>query len=223
MGGQAAKRASSARLARVQAQADPGARTPAVVHDEEEPAGTAGSNDTAAAAERIRIFGTRPSQNHRLRVLGELADLSGYVDTLPRPPEDNGSIPLSSPSGISGQGAITTNARLGDGPHGRAGDGTNDFDFFAVDVGAGRSLTASTVGTTSGVDTVLAVYDATGELLAIDDDSGGEPAEPDHLHAALRRHLLRHGRRLLLPGPLPADPFDSGSGAGDGEEGNYHV
>ena len=223
MGGQAAKRASSGRLARVQAQADPGARTPAVVHDEEEPAGTAGSNDTAAAAERIRIFGTRPSQNHRLRVLGELADLSGYVDTLPRPPEDNGSIPLSSPTGISSQGAIMTNARLGDGPHGRAGDGTNDFDFFAVDVGAGRSLTASTVGTTSGVDTVLAVYDATGELLATDDDSGGDLlSRIAYTPPAAGTYYVMVGGYSFL-GPLPADPFDSGSGAGEGAEGNYRV
>ena len=106
---------------------------PAIVHDEEEPAGTSGSNDSLANSEPINPFGTANGKNNRVRILGELADLSVPPEDLAPVPEDNGAIPLAGDTGIAGEGAVETTGVLGDGPHGSAGDGTNDFDFYQLD------------------------------------------------------------------------------------------
>jgi hypothetical protein len=216
-------RAASPKLASLQRQATPGADTAPVVHDEEEPAGTAGSNDSVENAERVTTFGTAAAKNNRLRILGDFADLAPATDDLAAPTEDNGSITLATDSTIDGEGAVETDTELGDGPHGSGGDGSNDFDFYSVEVGAGRSLVASTEGTTSGVDTILAVYDADGELLAADDDGGAGVLSlltftPE---TAGTYYVLVGG--FSFAGPLPADPFDSGSGSGLAEEGDYHL
>ncbi len=217
-------RAKSTRLRRVQAKADPGRRTPAIVHDEEEPLGTGGVNDSVADAERIRLFGTRRAQNHRLRILGNLMDFTPPAPSnLPRPTEDNGAIPLAVSTRIAGSGAIQTWSRLGDGPHGSSGDGSNDFDFYSLDVAAGRSIVASTAGTLSGTDTVLAVYDARGELMAVNDDFDFDllsqvtytPDSPGTYYVMVAGYSFE--------GSLPADPFDSGSGAGFAAEGDYRL
>ncbi|QBR92146.1 pre-peptidase C-terminal domain-containing protein [Nocardioides euryhalodurans] len=197
------------------------ALAPPFVHDEEEPAGTAGSNDTWQDAEPIPEFGTTRSRNHRVRVLGELADLTGPAPDEIEVVEDNGSIPLATDTGIEGTGAVETAATLGDGPHGSAGDGTNDFEFFAMDVADGQSIIASTIGSPAGTDTVLAVYDAEGAPLAAVDDSAGTlaseltytPEEPGTYY------VLVAGYDFF--GPLPNDPFDSGSGNGGADEGGY--
>ena len=117
------------RQARSQANAVTPAAAAAVVHDEEEPAGTAGSNDSLANAERIPGFGTAAAKNNVLRILGSQAEIAvPAAEDLEPGAEDNGSIPLATPTGIEGPSAVTTTGVLGDGPHGSAGDGTNDFD-----------------------------------------------------------------------------------------------
>ncbi|WP_432476809.1 pre-peptidase C-terminal domain-containing protein [Nocardioides sp. GXQ0305] len=198
------------------------APAPPFVHDEEEPAGSAGSNDTWENAEPIPQFGTNRNRNNRLRILGELADLPGATPEDVEVTEDNGAIPLATDTGIEGSGAATTDSVLGDGPHGsETGDGSNDFEFFSMEVGAGQSILASTLGGPSGTDTVLAVYDADGTTLAAADDSAGTlqseltytPEEPGTYY------LLVAGYDFF--GPLPNDPFDSGSGNGGADEGGY--
>ncbi len=217
-------RADSAKLASNRRLAAAAVLPPAFVHDEEEPAGSAGSNDTAPNAEPIAEFGTAAAKNPRVRILGELANLAGGTPSAITTEEDQGSIPLATDTGIDGAGAVSTTSVLGDGPHGSAtGDGSNDFDFFKVTVGAGQAILANTEGTPTGLDTVLAVYAADGTPLAADDDGGTgvlsnlsySPEAPGDYY------VLVAGYDFF--GPLPNDPTDSGSGNGGADEGDYNL
>ncbi len=217
------RRASSAKLA-ANRRAATSVLPPAFVHDEEEPAGTAGSNDTAADAEPVPEFGTAAAKNPRVRILGALADLAGATPRTITTEEDQGSIPLATDTGIDGSGAVRSTSVLGDGPHGSvSGDGSNDFDFFKVTVGAGQSIMANTEGTPAGLDTVLTVYAADGTPLAADDDGGtgllsNVAFSPD---APGDYYVLVAGYDFF--GPLPNDPDDSGSGNGGADEGAYNL
>ena len=89
------------------------------------------------------------------------------------------------------------------------GDGTNDFDFYSVDVAAGQTLAADTEGSAAGTDTILVVYDAAGEPLAADDDSGTGFLSSLTFTPDAPGHLLRDGRRLRLSTrcrPTPSTP-----------------
>lgn len=222
------KRMASSKVKSLRSEAfgvAPNAALPAaVVHDEEEPAGTLGSNDTHGNAERINGFGSAKSRNARVRVLGELAESAAPTAvSFEMGEEDNGSIPLATDSGISGTGAATTSSVLGDGPHGSDGTGTNDFDVVSLDVPAGQTVIADTEGSTGLSDSLLALYDAEGNVVASDDDGG------TGLLSLLIYTADEAGTYYLVvagyssAGSLPADPFDSASGAGGGSEGEYEL
>jgi hypothetical protein len=216
------QRADSAKLAANRRTAAAAVLPPAFVHDEQEPAGTTGTNDSATDAERIDAFGTAAARNPRVRILGELADVAGGTPTEITTEEDQGSITLATDTGIDGSGAITTTSVLGDGPHGSiTGDGSNDFDFYKVTVGDGQSILADTEGSAAGLDTILAVYDAEGTPLAADDDGGtGSLSNLSYTpEAPGDYYVLVAGYDFF--GPLPNDPFDSGSGNGLADEGDY--
>ena len=225
---QAAKsrtKSSSYQQARVAALGKAAAAAAPVVWDEQEPAGTGGSNDTLATAERITIFGTGASKNNAVRILGENAELEGGPTTALAPvPEDNGAIPLAGDTGLGASAATkTTSGELGDGPHGPAGDDSNDFDFYEVTVPAGLTLIADT-SESGAVDTVLAVYDDAGELLAADDDGGSHDFTSRLVYTppAPGTYFLMVGGYSFF-GPLPEDPFDSGSGVGGADVGPYEL
>jgi len=195
------------------------------VHDEEEPAGRAGSNDTHPNAEPIPGFGTAAARMPAVRILGELAAPAAVTPRTVTTTEDQGSIPLATSTGIAGNGASVTDSVLGDGPHGpvaSGGSGRNDFDFYSVQVGAGETLTANTEGSPAGIDTILVVWDADGTPLVADDDSG------TGVLSSLSYKPETAGTYYVMVGgyafdPLPADPFDSGSGAGGADTGAYRV
>ena len=168
------------------------------VRDEQEPEGTIGSNDSPATAEGIPRFGTAKRKHQAVRILGEL-----FAPDIEAPDvgttEDQGSIPLATDTGIPADAdGATITSEIGDGPHGEAGTGNGDFDFFKVTAAAGQTLTVNTAG--SDLDTVAAVWDSAGTLLAFGDDV----SFPDDLttnlrvHGPGRRRLLRDDRRLLL-------------------------
>jgi hypothetical protein len=197
-----------------------------ILHDELEPDAIGGSNDAQAAAEPVNGFGTGARQNPRLRVLGTLADLAPAPTAIPAGVEDNGAIGLATATGI-GTGdtkAVRTTGVLGDGPHGPApgGDGSNDFDFYQVTAAAGETIVGSTAG--SATDTVAAVYDAAGELVAFHDDV----SFPADVTSRVVYDVPAAGDYYVMIGgyaafPIPQDPTDSGSGAGGAETGNYGV
>ncbi|GAA2379997.1 pre-peptidase C-terminal domain-containing protein [Dactylosporangium salmoneum] len=192
-----------------------------LVHDEAEPKGTHGSNDTHATAELVKGFGTAKKLNNRARVLGRLApDPSGTPLVAPAA-EDDGSIPLAAEFQLGNiVNGFSTTGTIGDGPHGGGGDATGDFDFFVVHGSAGQQLT---VGTSGALDTVIGLYDDAGVLVDADDDSG------PGLSSLLELTIPATGNYYVMVAGygqgtvFPADPFDSGSGLGVGKEGAYEL
>jgi len=190
------------------------------VHDEQEPAGTLGSNDTAASAEEIPGFGTGKNKQKAVRILGNLF-LPSIAATAVATVEDQGSIPLATDTGIpAARAGATITSEIGDGPHGSAGDDTGDYDFFKVTATAGQSVAITTAG--SALDSVVAIWDSEGELLGFHDDVNF-PADPT---SRLRVRVPADGDYYAMVGGytpfgVPDDPFDSGSGPGAGEEDDY--
>ncbi len=168
------------------------------VRDEQEPEGTLGSNDSPATAEGIPRFGTAKRKHQAVRILGELSapDIEAPdVGTT----EDQGSITLATDTGIPADAdGATITSEIGDGPHGEAGTGNGDFDFFKVTAAAGQTLTVNTAG--SELDTVAAVWDSVGHAPRVR-RRRVVPGRRDHKHSLRgpgRRRLLRDDRRLLL-------------------------
>lgn len=215
-------RAKNPQLATSQRQAAGAqAATPALVHDEEEPVGTSGSNDRVANAELITGFGTGPRQSNKLRILGSMPDLIPTASALAPVAEDNGSIPLAGDTGITGNGARTTSGTLGDGPHGPEGTGTNDFEFYELTSNAGNVLTVDTTG--SAVDTVVGLYSASGELLASNDDGGpGLTSLLEYETEATATYYVLVAA-YSSDGSFPSDPQNSGSGAGGAVTGDFQL
>ena len=214
-----AQRAKSAKLATNRTKAL--GRTPAApfVYDEQEPAGSSGSNDTQANAEPVSGFGTGRRENPRVRILGSIADLAPAARRITTA-EDNGAIPLATATGINGIGAVTLDSTIGDGPHGGP-DGSGDFDFFKVTSRQGLSISVNTLGTAFPMDTIVVVYSADGEILALNDDAF---VEPNPFASRLTFPVPANGDYYVMVGGfpfLPEDPFDSGSGPGAGVEGDY--
>ena len=135
------------------------------IRDEQEPEGTMGSNDSPATAESVRRFGTAKRKHQAVRILGDL-----FAPDIEAPDARHDRGPGVDPAGHrhrnprSADGATIT-SEIGDGPHGSAGTGNGDFDFFKVTAAAGQSLTVNTAG--SDMDTVAAVYDSSGTLLGV--------------------------------------------------------
>jgi hypothetical protein len=202
----------------------PGSGRKRLTWSEREPGRTAGRNDEPRTAEAIQAFGTGSNRVNRLRVAGHLADRGRGADRRPIPPapEDNGSIPTAVRTGLGAPGTVTTTGVLGDGPHGPAGDGTNDFDFYAVDVPAGTQLVADTSGSAEEAAAGVVVYDAGGRQLAFGTDPGSTPGSTRLVVTPPKagRHYVMVGG-AATPSPFPADPFDSGSGAGEAATGAY--
>jgi hypothetical protein len=114
-----------------------------VLVDEEEPDGIRGGNDSLANAQLIPAFGSAAGRRPAARVLGTVAPPAD-PEVIEAKAEDNGSIPLSGETGLSESGSSTmTEATIGDGPHGEAGDGKGDFDFYACS-STGSRPTATT-------------------------------------------------------------------------------
>ena len=72
------------------------------------------------------------------------------------------------------------------------------------------------------MDTVAAVWDSAGTLLEFGDDV----SFPDDVTTNLRFEVPADGDYYAMIGgfsfaPVPDDPFDSGSGGGAGDEGDY--
>ncbi len=214
---QATKRAAAKLKARTAAPAP----VSPLLADEDEPDGTRGSNDDPAAAQLIRGFGTDAGQNPRLRILGNLDPEAVTAVSVPATAEDDGAIPLAGDTGIgTSRDGVTTDAVIGDGPHGSAGTGTNDFDFYKLRAAAGEVVTVQTATPTGGLDTLVAIYTPDGALVAQNDDFGGSfdsrlswtaPATGDYYVV------------VAAYSGLPADPFDPASGDGGASEGPYTV
>ena len=209
--------------ARIQSQARAATLAPApqlIGFTETEP------NDTQATANFIAGFGTAPSKDPAVDVNGTL--------TLPAPsalvalPEDEGSIPLATPTGLTTGNAIKVSAVVGDGPFGSAASGggffSGDVDFYEISgVAAGQTITADadTPLPFGALDPFVALWDSAGNLVAFNDDDGSsfDSFLSVTVAAADTYYIAITGFGTFITG----NPFDSSSGLGPGSEGTYDL
>lgn len=178
---------------------------------------------------RVSRFGTGRGKDDSVQIEGEFSLPAAIPFT--QAPEDEGAIPLASETGLTSGNAIVTSGVIGDGAFGLAGTGSGDFDFYAIrGVAAGDTITVDvdTALPFAPLDPAVAIYNAAGDLLAFNDDSGGTfdsfvsfdaPANGDYFVS-----IGTFGNPILV------DPFDSSSGTGvemtffpEGNEGDYTV
>ena len=207
-------------LQRSKARATAGRAVPTpVAYTEQEPAGSRGGNDTRAGSEHLANVGIG-REFQAVRVQGRLSD-SRVRYSSGRTREEQGSIPRATRTGVDAtRSGVVVRSRIGDGAHGKRGSGSGDYDFYRVRVTKGRTLSVDTRGST--FDTVVAVYDRGGRIRAANDDARGD------LTSHVRYEVARTGYYYVLVsgfgrGPVPANPFRPGSGAGAGAEGRYRV
>lgn len=188
--------------------------------DEREPDAVRGRNDTQATAQWIRRLGTGDGERSQVNITGTLAP---WPEATPIGPfeEDDGAIPLANPTDLGDGEVVVAEGQIGDGPHGSGGDGTGDFDHFALrDLSAGDEVIADITTPEPGLDSVLVVYDSEGVPIAFNDDSG------DSLDSFLVFTVPADGDYFVaIEGccTFQQDPFDSGSGIGVDTEGPYTI
>jgi hypothetical protein len=195
---------------------------PALLVDEAEPDGVRGSNDTPATAEPVDGFGTADGQTAAARILGSLSrGAESSAVSIRANAEDDGAIPRARRTGVgSSRPGATTTGRIGDGPHGRARSGKGDFDFYRMQGRVGRELVARVTTPTGRLDPMVAVYDAQGKRLALNDDGGSglDSVLTYRFPADAPYYVMTTGYDAL-----PRDPFRSGSGTGAASQGPYRL
>lgn len=184
-------------------------------------------NDSKAAANAVDALTTELGTATSVQVTGASTPNKPKGSVFTIHPEDNGSIGLATDSPMSNLTRLVwTECTLGDGPHGSAGTGNGDYDFFGFfNVTAGEALIADvdTPGPlgSAGLDSALAIYDSSGNLLTVNDDDGRSsdsrafvvvPSTGDYFVA-----IGGAGLDML------SDPFDSSTGLGVGTAGTYEI
>ncbi|MFJ8963230.1 hypothetical protein ACIRG5_27970 [Lentzea sp. NPDC102401] len=179
-----------------------------------------GANDAPARAEHVAGFGTGRGRNPKLTLTGDLAG-DPTIPVVPPFAETNDAVPLASDLGASA--SLRTSGTIGDGPYGSGGDGTGDHDFYRLSGGAaGRIVVVETDTPTGDLDTMLAVFSATGALLDQHDNLAGSTD-------SRLRIPLSAGQDVYVmvaaagPGGIPADPMKPGTGKRVLTEGAYDL
>lgn len=209
---QHAKRESAARRARMMAErgSELAAR---LTLSESEP------NNGPRNANFLDGFGTAPG-------FDPSADVSGSIPAGPAPllvaaaGEDEGSIPLTTVTGLDSGESLRSEGTIGDGPYGSSGSGSGDYDFYRVSGLEPGQVLAVEVGSTGALSPFIGIYNEGGGLLAIADAAAaGGSAFLQHLVLAAGDYYVSVGSSTS---PFPADPFDPASGPfGVGSEGDY--
>jgi hypothetical protein len=170
----------------------------------------------------VRAFGTNPNQADEIDLLGTV-ELAPAIP-LAQNPEDEGSIPLATPTNLTSGSTVRSAGTIGDGPFGSAGTGSGDFDFFEIPgVQAGDVLVidVDTPDPFGPLDPFIVLWDADGNVIAFNDDDGFSFDSFLGLIAPFDGTLY-----VSVAGFFsfaPNDPFDSSSGNGAGSEGDYEI
>jgi len=176
-----------------------------------------GLNDTPSRAEPLAGFAAlQGTPSVRVR---------GFLDPALPParmpaPEDDGDLRRATDLGLEAGQSVRVAGRVGDGPHGSAGTGKGDFDFFVVrNVATRQSLNVyAAAGPDSPLDPALTIYDAEGNFVA--GDSIFEPSVDRALFT-----VPRAGDYYIAITAFPDmsldDAWDSSTGHGAADEGSY--
>lgn len=170
----------------------------------------------------VRGFGTNPNQADAIDVSGTIV----LPPTIPLTPnaEDEGSILLATPTGLTPGSAVRVAGVIGDGPFGSAEAGSGDFDFFQIpNVEAGQIvlIDVDTPDPFGPLDPFVVVWDETGNVIAFNDDDG---STFDSFLAFFAPFSGNYYVSIAGFGSFaPADPFDSSSGSGAASEGTYEA
>ncbi len=177
-------------------------------------------NDTQVTADFLVGFGTGLGDDPEAEVAGVLPATS--TDVIGPFAEDDGSIPLANPTGLLDGGEVLLSATLGDGPHGSAGSGSGDFDFYSVSgVSQGDVIVIDIDAPIFSWDSVVTVWSSAGELLREGDDSlSGRDSFLIFLAPTTDTYFVSVG---AFGSAAPVDPFDSASGLGVASEGDYDL
>jgi len=211
-----ADRAAKGKVRAAQLNKRQATQTPPKTYAEKEPLGKSGANDTVATAEAISGFGTSRGKNPKASISGDLA--LGDVPRLPQATEDNGAIPLAADTGLIGTRKIVdVPGVIGDGPHGSAGDGHGDFDFYKVSGASfGTPLTVD-VAAAGGLNAVVIIYNPSGgSFVYMDNPASGNVTGTVQLPAAGDWYVMVSGWGTFL-----GNAMDPASGSGIGSEGTY--
>jgi hypothetical protein len=199
-------------------QADLRQRPDSATYTEREPAGVSGRNDTVATGERVAGVGPGPRESSTVLIRGSLRAVPDPV-VVGTAIEDDGSIDLANSVFGARNAAVRWAGRIGDGPHAATGDA----DFFALgQVGRGETIliATDTTGVRRPVDTVVALWSSSGELIEVNDDSGGTLDSYLEVNAPAADTYF-----VSVTGccNVPDDPFDPASGQGETGTGRYEV
>lgn len=182
-----------------------------------------GGNDAPARAEHVSGFGTGRGKNAKLRLTGDLA-ADPTIPVVPPFAEVDDAVPLGGDTGVPARGrAVRTSGTIGDGPHGSAGDGTGDHDFYRLPGGTnGVQATVETHTPTGGLDTFLAAFDANGRLIVQNDNLAGDTDSRLQVFvpAGTDIYVMVAGAGA---GSIPADPMKPGTGKRVTTEGPYDL
>lgn len=136
------------------------------------------------------------------------------------PFELNDTLLLATDLEINGTGSRTVSAFIGDGAF-----GLRDVDIFRINAGAGTTITASATPTSGSLDTVLRIFDALGNQVALNSIKGTRASVTSFLvvNAGIYYVAVSGGNESVAGnfGNVNYDPNSGGSGAGTDATGNY--
>jgi hypothetical protein len=193
--------------------------------EEHEDPTDSGENDSQVTAQFLSHFGTGRHDQAAIDVAGDL----GAVPPAVASHEDNGSITLANPTGLvaGSTGRVTASATIGDGPHGSSGTHSGDYDHYSVPALANQLITVDVEVAGSTLNSVVAIYDSSGTLLALNDDKFNNGVYGFSLDSHLRFLAPSNDTYSVVvfgSGAAPqANPFNSASGGGAGSEGAYNL
>ena len=180
-------------------------------------------NDSSATADPIIGLGTAPGKNPALDLNGEFS-LPTPATLVPLP-EDEGSIPLATPSGLTSGTAVRFESVLGDGPFGGT---TGDLDFYAIPgVRAGQAIVVDVrrLGSDRQLNSFITLWSSAGALQTLNVDDQNSP--DGYLTFTARADDDYYVAVAGVGTFLPADPFDSSTGfgppLGPNSDGPYEV
>ena len=173
---------------------------------ETEAPGVNGQNDTLAAAQRIKGFGSTKPRRNAADIAGDQA--AGPVPALAKiapNTEDDGTPETAGVTGVSDvRPGATTTGFIGDNPPDPADPEATDLDAYALDLTAGQLFTAKFRTTSGDLQPLIFLVDADGNAIA---DSF---FDPDFINPSLTAPIRTTGRYYVVAVGFTLIDLDTG-------------